>query len=831
MKRLAYLLGGALLVLAYWGTPAQAAGATQVPVGPRAIALGGAFVSLADDASALFWNPAGLTSVGHQEFSASQADLFRTSVRDNFASFVVPLSPGLAAATDWYHSGFADGSLGFRENRIDAGFAVELRRRLHVGLNAKFLTRSVDLDANNLVSSRGMGLDAGVLYAPFDAWRFGLVAQDALGTHLRDDGGLSSVAYPRALRAAASWNWRQTGLLSAQLDDRWHLGAEVSPLRSVAARLGAQADRHDSEGVTWSCGLGFRTGILRVDWAREFPPTLASTDHFAAAFEFNFNPPQVRIERPRIDELYASLQRSYVDQPIGHVRVRNLKDRPIEATFSVFIPEFMDRPSEQLEVLRPNAVTDVPLRAVLGDRVLALRGDRAVQVQVAAQYASQRLTRRERVSGSTVAYAPGAFDWSRGMAQAAAFVTPRDPAVESLARTAARIALADRAQGFPSRNVALMAAMVDAVATVGVTYVPDPQNPFTAVSGAAHAVDTIYYPAQTLARRTGDCDDSTVLLAALLASVGVPTRFVDAPGHIFLVAASGVDESNAAGLGVDSSMVVTLDHEVWIPIETTAASRGFVEAWHAGAEQTRAITTTERYIDVTEAQSRYEPVAVPFDLAVPVMDEARFSARLNDTRASLHAVRDEYFRARFGGAESDLRASAEAQADIARIHLEGGDVVGARKQLEQALASAPQSAMLHHALAVTLVGQDSLAAAERHFRASLAFAEGTPATLLGLGFVRYLQGDSATALPVLARAVQAAGGLEPAKALLVELEPERRASSLAPLEALLIAAARTTAAPRDGAGTTVLRLPQLPAAARARSGQGPAWYLHLPWWP
>ena len=47
----------------------------QAPVGPRAIAMGGAYSSLADDASALFWNPAGLTAVEHQEFAVEYQDV------------------------------------------------------------------------------------------------------------------------------------------------------------------------------------------------------------------------------------------------------------------------------------------------------------------------------------------------------------------------------------------------------------------------------------------------------------------------------------------------------------------------------------------------------------------------------------------------------------------------------------------------------------------------------------------------------------------------------------------------------------------------------------
>lgn len=39
-------------------------------------------------------------------------------------------------------------------------------------------------------------------------------------------------------------------------------------------------------------------------------------------------------------------------------------------------------------------------------------------------------------------------------------------------------------------------------------------------------VETLAAPALTMQRRTGDCDDQTALLCALLESIGFPTRFV-----------------------------------------------------------------------------------------------------------------------------------------------------------------------------------------------------------------------------------------------------------------------------------------------------------------
>src|SRR5262249_22777814 len=113
-------IGPALALIATLGLASAARGeiSNQVPIGARAIGMGGAFSALADDASALFWNPAGLARVGHQEIGASHANLYDTGIHDDVVSFVLPFSADRATALDWYHSGFDDGTLGFAENRV-----------------------------------------------------------------------------------------------------------------------------------------------------------------------------------------------------------------------------------------------------------------------------------------------------------------------------------------------------------------------------------------------------------------------------------------------------------------------------------------------------------------------------------------------------------------------------------------------------------------------------------------------------------------------------------------------------------------------------------------
>ena len=39
----------------------------SIPVGARAVGMGGAFVAVADDASSLYWNPAGIARLSQSE--------------------------------------------------------------------------------------------------------------------------------------------------------------------------------------------------------------------------------------------------------------------------------------------------------------------------------------------------------------------------------------------------------------------------------------------------------------------------------------------------------------------------------------------------------------------------------------------------------------------------------------------------------------------------------------------------------------------------------------------------------------------------------------------
>jgi long-chain fatty acid transport protein len=87
-------------------------------VGARAGAMGGAFIGLADDYSAVYWNPAGITQIKGMELTVTGADVASMASREGFVRF-----EGLEGALDEGRYAFGEvGATSGNSLRIAPGF-------------------------------------------------------------------------------------------------------------------------------------------------------------------------------------------------------------------------------------------------------------------------------------------------------------------------------------------------------------------------------------------------------------------------------------------------------------------------------------------------------------------------------------------------------------------------------------------------------------------------------------------------------------------------------------------------------------------------------------
>ena len=198
-------------------------------VGARALGMGSSFVSIADDATAAYWNPAGLAQIPKRAFAAMYSDSFGTGqgsflskglVEYNFVGYVQGVEGIGNMGISWIrlgvddipHTTFVDvngnGRLGdFLDkdgdgvkdpgewyidrpevagyfSNVDNALLISYARQVHpslsIGGNLKLLRQTLFENSGN-----GFGLDIGLMFKPLDGLHIGAMLADATGTQIR----------------------------------------------------------------------------------------------------------------------------------------------------------------------------------------------------------------------------------------------------------------------------------------------------------------------------------------------------------------------------------------------------------------------------------------------------------------------------------------------------------------------------------------------------------------------------------------------------------------------------------------------------------------------
>jgi len=188
--------------------------------GARAMGMGNAFVALADDPTAVYWNTAGLDNIYQQSLTFFHASLPEGGLYDfigyayptlDIGTFALGIARiGTGGIDEFNLSGDATGSLfSFDNYRLYLGYGINLPWNLAVGGALKVERRGwhgITLaEYGGDPAATGIGLDVGVLYKPdfsrsalLSNWSFGLNVQNLFQPQLRE-GDITDVI-PLALR-------------------------------------------------------------------------------------------------------------------------------------------------------------------------------------------------------------------------------------------------------------------------------------------------------------------------------------------------------------------------------------------------------------------------------------------------------------------------------------------------------------------------------------------------------------------------------------------------------------------------------------------------------
>lgn len=323
---------------------------------------------------------------------------------------------------------------------------------------------------------------------------------------------------------------------------------------------------------------------------------------------------ELALEDISFDTVFPVFYKYYDTNPVGRTVLRNRgSDAVSDITIRLHVPRYMDmaRTQEIPVSLEAGQESEIGLYALLTDEVLRVTEGTKAAVSISVEYRSGGSLHQYTLDRTLDIADRNAMTWDDDR-KAASFVTAKDPAILTMGRNVASVV---RGSGFESinLNVRTAIAMLEALAAFGIQYVIDPTSPYAELSGQPHAVDFLQFPRQTLEYRAGDCDDLSILYAALLEAVGVPTAFITVPGHIFVAFSTGVSRTEAQQLFSRADEFIVVDGVAWVPVETTILHEGFVQAWQSGAKQWREHQARGQadFYPVAEAWQLYPAAGLP----------------------------------------------------------------------------------------------------------------------------------------------------------------------------------------------------------------------------
>jgi opacity protein-like surface antigen len=195
------------LIFGQTGTNVTKVGTTsaqflKIEIGARAVAMGGAFVAVANDATAICWNPAGIARLSSIEVVLIHTD-WLADINFDFISVILPLGEfgNLGASiislnmgenkvrTVFYPEGTGE-KYGAGDLAVGLSYAKNLTDRFSIGFTGKYIRQQIWH-----MSSSAFAVDIGILYTTrFNGMKMGMSISN-FGNKMRLEGKDTLVNY------------------------------------------------------------------------------------------------------------------------------------------------------------------------------------------------------------------------------------------------------------------------------------------------------------------------------------------------------------------------------------------------------------------------------------------------------------------------------------------------------------------------------------------------------------------------------------------------------------------------------------------------------------
>lgn len=311
----------------------EAASFLNRTIGAKAGGLGGAFVSVADDATSSSFNPAGILNLKSTSIATMTADL-QNDTKHNFVGIVCPI--GKKQAIGLSYIGYNDEEIRIwniatnqlqtisdKNNAYTLSYGRSFGEKTKFGLNFKLIKQKLFTS-----SADGNAFDIGILHSFDNGLNLGISAQNISGKLKWNTASGRSDKIPLNIKAGMSYKFLNEKLLLAfDVDNRknastiLHTGAEYLIVPNVALRFG-----YDDKNFTG--GIGFNISNFALDYAY-MKEELGNVQKVAFIYNFGGKEKIKKVEEPvKKPEVVKKEEKKDISKPIIEKKI--VEEKPKE---------------------------------------------------------------------------------------------------------------------------------------------------------------------------------------------------------------------------------------------------------------------------------------------------------------------------------------------------------------------------------------------------------------------------------------------------------------------------------------------------------------------
>ena len=435
--------------------------------------------------------------------------------------------------------------------------------------------------------------------------------------------------------------------------------------------------------------------------------------------------PSIKIKKIDIGIIFPSLLYYYKSNPIGVFEIYNTRNYPLDdIKITVKSPGlFADEFTYSDMVLLPNDVKEISIVVPLKDDLLLNSLNKVQEYELIFElsyqidstnteqknYKDNLRQEKTKVKVETL----NSIRWD-DKKHLGSFINSRDEFIRKFVLDEIIKKFSDLSTTYSDVPKAILNAIFiwEYFRYFGLTYISDPNNSYETLS-QSNAIDFVQFARQTIASKSGDCDDLVALLASCLESIGISTAYIDIPGHVFLAFDTGIPANDMASRGLKEDKVKVLWNKVWIPLESTVIGKNsFVESW---------LNANERYSNVIQQNKPVVPIQ--FKQTWEVYPPVQFPQEINING--------------FFGDITQIKNAIITDIDYYYTLTKGNK----EYELLSAVKKHPQNPYLLNKLAGYYVSVDSLKKAKTYFEESLKIDSENQITLINLGNIYFKEGN------------------------------------------------------------------------------------------